>query len=50
MPFQSKSQAKWMMIHKPKMAKQWLNETPNLRSLPEHKRKMSSHKSIKNKK
>jgi hypothetical protein len=35
MPFRSKSQQKWMFANKPKMAKQWAKETPNINALPD---------------
>ncbi len=37
MPFQSKSQMRWMLANKPEMAKQWAKETPSPKSLPEKK-------------
>lgn len=36
MPFQSKSQMGWMFANKPKMAKQWADETPNIKALPQN--------------
>ncbi len=33
-PFKSKSQQGWMFANKPKMAKKWAKETPNIKSLP----------------
>jgi len=43
-PFQSKSQARWMFANKPEMAKQWASETPSIKKLPEHKKKKSGVK------
>ena len=40
MPFQSKSQMKYMFANMPEMAKRWASETPNPKSLPEHKKKI----------
>jgi hypothetical protein len=34
MPFKSKTQQKWMFANKPEMAKEWADETPNIKSLP----------------
>lgn len=39
MPFVSKSQQRWMFSQYPAMAKRWAAETPNIKSLPEHKKK-----------
>lgn len=39
MPFKSKAQEKWMFANKPKMAKQWADETPNIKALPEKLKK-----------
>lgn len=39
MPFESKSQQKWMFANKPEMAKRWANHTKDIKSLPEHKEK-----------
>lgn len=33
MPFKSKAQMKWMYSNKPKMAKKWAKETPNIKKL-----------------
>ena len=33
-PFKSKKQQAWMFSNKPKMAKEWADETPNIKSLP----------------
>lgn len=41
MPFQSKSQQGWMFMHHPAMAKRWAKETPDMKDLPEHKKKMA---------
>jgi|TARA_R110000824_G_scaffold25081_1_gene87639 hypothetical protein len=35
MPFKSKSQQRWMYANKPEMAKQWSEETPDHKALPE---------------
>ena len=37
MPFQSKAQQRFMFSQHPEMAKRWADETPNIKSLPEHK-------------
>lgn len=34
MPFKSKAQEKWMFANKPEMAKEWANETPDIKKLP----------------
>lgn len=34
MPFKSKAQERWMFANKPKMAKEWASETPNIKALP----------------
>lgn len=34
MPFKSKAQQKWMFANKPKMAKEWADETPDIKKLP----------------
>lgn len=39
MPFKSKAQQRWMFSQHPKMAKRWAKETPDIKSLPEHKSK-----------
>ena len=39
MPFESRSQAKWMFSNKPKMAKEWASHTESIKSLPERKKK-----------
>lgn len=39
MPFQSKAQQRWMFAKHPKMAKRWAHETPDIKSLPERKKK-----------
>lgn len=33
MPFKSKAQVKWMYANKPKMAKKWFKETPNIKKI-----------------
>lgn len=38
MPFKSKQQAKWMFTNKPKMAKKWAKETPDISKLPKRKK------------
>jgi hypothetical protein len=38
MPFKSKAQQKWMFSNKPKMAKRWTKETPNIKALPAKKK------------
>ena len=40
MPFQSKSQSRWMFANEPKMAADWAGKTPSIKSLPEKKRKI----------
>jgi len=37
MPFKSKAQQGWMFVHHPEMAKEWAEETPNIKNLPEYK-------------
>lgn len=44
MPFQSKSQRKWMHANKPKMAKQWEKETPEGKKLPKKAKKKAPKK------
>jgi len=39
MPFQSKAQQRYMFARHPKIAKEWAEKTPNIKSLPEHKKK-----------
>jgi len=39
MPIQSQAQMRWMFAKHPEMAKKWLAETPNPKSLPEKKDK-----------
>lgn len=39
MPFQSKSQRRWMYANKPSMAERWEDETPKNANLPEKKKK-----------
>lgn len=34
MPFKSQQQARWMFSQKPQMAKQWADETPDIKKLP----------------
>lgn len=38
MPFESKSQQRWMFANEPAMAKRWASHTPNIKSLPEKKK------------
>lgn len=38
MPFESKSQQRWMFANHPKMAERWAKETPDIKSLPEKKK------------
>ena len=50
MPLKSKAQQRWMFANKPKMAKEWADETPNIKKLPEKvktkaKTKLKSKKS-----
>lgn len=35
MPFKSQVQRKWMFAKKPRMAKKWAKETPDIKDLPE---------------
>ncbi len=35
MPFKSKAQEGWMFSNKPRMAKQWVKETPDVDGLPD---------------
>lgn len=39
MPFQSKSQQRWMYANKPEMAKEWSAATPDIKKLPEKVKK-----------
>ena len=41
MPFESKAQQRWMFSKKPEMAERWAKETPDVKKLPERKRKLS---------
>ena len=41
MPFRSKSQLGYMFANHPEIAKRWAKETPNIKSLPEKKKKRS---------
>ena len=38
MPFQSKSQQRWMFSNHPAMVERWAKETPAIKSLPEKKK------------
>jgi len=40
MPFSSKAQQKFLFAKHPEIAKRWVNETPDIKSLPEHKKKV----------
>ena len=42
MPFKSKAQEKFLFANKPEMAKEWADETPNIKSLPNKVKKMST--------
>ena len=42
MPFKSSSQMRWMFLNKPEMAHKWAAETPNIKSLPMHKKKQKT--------
>lgn len=35
MPFKTTKQEGWMFANKPRMAKQWADETPNIGGLPD---------------
>ncbi len=51
-PFKSKAQQRYMFAKKPKMAKEWAEETPNMKALPEKVKKpkrVSQTKSLKKK-
>jgi len=39
MPFKSKAQQRWMFARHPKMAKRWAKKTPNMKSLPEKRKR-----------
>lgn len=41
MPFESKSQQRFMFAKHPEMAKEWADKTPNISALPEHVKKMA---------
>lgn len=43
MPFESKSQQRWMFSQHPEMAKRWAKETPNIKKLPEKKGSFSKY-------
>lgn len=43
MPFKSKAQARWMFANKPKMAKEWAEHTPSMKSLPNYTDPKHSH-------
>lgn len=50
MPFKSKAQEKFLFANKPEMAKEWADETPNIKSLPNKvKKKKPKSKSKKGK-
>ena len=40
MPFESKAQLRYMFAKHPEMAKEFASKTENMKSLPEHKRKI----------
>lgn len=42
MPFESKAQARFMFAKHPKMAKEWAAKTPNIKALPNRKRKANA--------
>jgi hypothetical protein len=44
MPFKSKAQQKFMFSQKPKLAKEFAEHTPNIKSLPEHVKKKKKKK------
>jgi hypothetical protein len=46
MPFESKSQQKWMFANHPQMAKEWVKET-DFSNLPEKKKKPAKKKTVK---
>ena len=41
MPFESKSQQRFMFAKHPEMAKEWADKTPDISALPEHVKKMA---------
>ena len=45
MPFQSKSQQRWMFANKPEMAKEWADHTPDIKALPDKAGKPKKKKS-----
>jgi GMP synthase-like glutamine amidotransferase len=45
MPFESKSQQRWMFANKPEMAKVWASHTANIKKLPEKKKEEPKKKS-----
>jgi hypothetical protein len=45
MPFKSKAQAKYLFANKPEMAKEWANETPDIKKLPNKVKKKAKPKS-----
>lgn len=44
MPLKSKAQQRFMFAKKPKMAKEWAEETPDIKKLPEHVKKKKPKK------
>ena len=50
MPLKSKAQQKWMFANKPEMAKEWADETPNIKSLPNKVKKKKPKSKSKSKK
>jgi hypothetical protein len=44
MPFKSKAQMREMFANQPKIAKKWVKETPNIKSLPEKLKKKKGKK------
>ncbi len=48
MPFKSQAQRRWMYANKPAMAKRWSEHTPNIKNLPERKRRKVLFAALKN--
>jgi hypothetical protein len=42
MPFKSKAQAKFMFANHPTIAKEFADATPDIKKLPEHKKKIKA--------
>lgn len=47
MPFESKAQQRYLFAKEPTIAKRWAKETPDIKKLPEYKKKKILKKAIK---